>query len=78
MEFAYDETIGFLNSSLSNVGNGIFFRFKFIVNKEKVNEIVSKLQERSKEINLKITHDGERTFAEFSNYSSFINVASLT
>ncbi len=75
---AYNETLGFLNISVKNIGSGIYFTFKFKISgqKEKQEDILKHF-EGNPDITVSIKNEGDSHIAEFKNTNTFYNLSSF-
>ena len=75
---AYNETFGFLNVSVKNIGSGIYFTFKFKISSQtdKHAEILKHF-ESNPDVTVSIKNQGEIFIAEFKNTNTFYNLSSF-
>ena len=75
---AYNETFGFLNLLISDIGSALKFSFKFRISnqKQKKEDLITHFQ-NNPDIILKIKEEYDNCTAEFSNTNTFYNLSSF-
>ena len=75
---AYNDSFGFLNLSVKNIGSGLYFTFKFKISsqKHKQDQIIKHF-EGNTDITVSIKNENDIYVAEFSNTNTFYNISSF-